>query len=287
MVKWSEEKVWFLGAILTTVCFGVNNVILKWSTQKGYSKINLQFFFYFSALFLTAAYGIGFGEFKLNLTTFILGAVIGILNANGNIQMSKAYEKGPASLTAPIISSNTILPVLSAALIFHEHISTLQWSGILLILSSVVAIQYTPKRLKKGTNYSSWIFRIILAFLSFGILGVLMKLSSILHISSINILISMYGGGSAYLFMLMIKNKEKISKPVVKFGTLIGTISVIGYSSYFFALQTGIASIVFPIVSLNCLVVVFAGCFIFNERLKAYQIIGVLSALLGIVLTKL
>src|SRR5690606_15276586 len=107
---------WFLGAILTSVCFGVNNVIFKWSTEKGYSKINLQFFFYFSALILTLAYGICIGELNLNITTFILGAVIGILNANGNIQMSKAYENGPASLTAPFISSNTILPVLSAGL---------------------------------------------------------------------------------------------------------------------------------------------------------------------------
>lgn len=278
---------WFLGAILTTICFGINNAILKLSTAKGYSKIHLQFFFYFFAFILTLAYGIGTRSLQLNITTILLGAVIGILNANGNIQMSKAYEKGPASLTAPIISSNAIFPVLSAGLIFHEHISTIQWIGILLILSSVVAIQYTPKQLKHATNYSSWIFRIILAFLSFGILGVLMKLSSVLHYSSINILISMYGGGGIYLLIQLINGKEKISREVVKLGALVGTLSVTGYSCYFFALQTGLASIVFPLVSLNCLIVVFVGCILFKEKLRFYQILGVFSALVGIVLTKI
>lgn len=278
---------WFLGTILTTICFGINNSIFKWSTVKGYSKVNLQFFFYFSAFIITFAYGIVSDSIQLNLTVIFLGALIGILNANGNIQMSKAYEKGPASITALIISANTILPVLSAGLIFHEKISTIQWVGIALILSSVVAIQYTPKQAQMTTNYSSWLFRMLLAFLSFGTLGVMMKFASNLEISSINLFISLYGGGSVYLFLMIVGGKEKITMPVVKLGTLIGAISLTGYSSYFFALQTGIASIVFPIVGLNCLVVVFVGCIIFKEKLKTYQIVGVLSALMGIVLTKI
>lgn len=278
---------WFLGAIFTTICFGINNAIFKWSTDKGYSKVNLQLFFYLSAFLLTLTYGILTDSLHLNLIALILGALIGVLNTNGNIQMSKAYEKGPASLTAPIISSNAIFPVLCAGLIFKEHISKLQWLGILLILSSVVAIQYTQKQSRVETNYISWIYRIVLAILSFGILGIFMSFSSYLHISSINILISMYGGGSVYLFMLMARYKEKAHLPEVKLGGFVGAISVAGYSSYFFALQTGIASIIFPLVGLNCLVVVFAGCILFKEKLRSYQIVGVLSAVIGIVLTKI
>ncbi|NMD70405.1 DMT family transporter [Bacillus sp. DNRA2] len=278
---------WFLGAMLTTVCFGINNAIFKWSTQKGFSKVHLQFFFYFTAFILTTAYAISTGSLKLNVITIVLGATIGILNTNGNIQMSKAYDNGPASLTAPIVSANAIFPVLSAGLIFHEQISTVQWLGILLILSSVITIQYTPKQLKMNTNYSAWLFRIILAFLSFGILGVLMKLSSVLHISSLNILISLYGGGCTYLLVLMLSNREKIVLPVIKLGGLVGLLSIIGYSCYFFALKTGVASIVFPLVSLNCLIVIFVGCFIYKETLKSYQVVGIFSALLGIILTKI
>ncbi|HLO11868.1 MAG TPA: EamA family transporter [Pseudoneobacillus sp.] len=278
---------WLLAAIMTTICFGTNNAIFKWSTGKGYSKINIQFFFYFSAFLLTLGYGIISKLVDFHIMTFFLGALIGVLNTNGNIQMSKAFEKGPASLTSPIISANAIFPVLSAGLIFHEQISTLQWSGILLMLASAIVIQYTPNHVKNHTNYKSWIYRIVLAVLSFGVLGVLMKLSSYLHINSLNILISMYGGGSVYLFLLNLKGKEKIQSSEVRLGALVGIISVAGFSSYFFALKTGIASIVFPVVSLNCLVVVFAGYFLFKEKLRSYQMVGVLSALVGIVLTKI
>jgi drug/metabolite transporter (DMT)-like permease len=278
---------WLIAAIITTLCFGTNNAIFKWSTGKGYSKVNIQFFFYFIAFILTLFYGMASDNLDFQITTIVLGGLIGVLNTNGNIQMSKAFEKGPASLTSPIISANAIFPVLSAGLLFHEKISTLQWSGILLILVSAVVIQYTPNQLKINTNYSSWLFRVALAFLSFGVLGVLMKLSSILHMSSLNILISMYGGGSAYLFILNIRGREKIRVSEVKTGALVGILSVAGFSSYFFALETGVASIVFPVISLNCLIVVFAGYILFKEKLRLYQVVGVLSALLGIVLTKI
>ncbi|WP_059170295.1 DMT family transporter [Bacillus sp. FJAT-27445] len=278
---------WFLGAIVTTVCFGVNNAIFKWSTGKGYSKVSLQFFFYLTAFFLSLGYGLAAGGLKFSFISVLLGAAIGILNANGNIQMSKAYEKGPASLTSPIISSNAVFPVLSAGLIFHEQISAMQWVGILIILSSVAAIQYTPGRGEGKSDYHAWIYRITLAILSFGTLGILMKLGTTMSISSISILVSMYGGGGIYLLVVILSGREPSGKQEMKVGAIVGLISIAGYSSYFFALKTGIASIVFPLISLNCLIVVFTGCLLFKEKIRAYQLVGVLSALLGIVLIKI
>lgn len=277
---------WVAAALITMLCFGTNNIIFKWSTAKGLSKVHIQFYFYLVAFCLTLAYGLIQGIHHLNLLTVILGALIGILNANGNIQMSKAFEKGPASLTSPLISINTVIPILSAALIFHENITMLQWIGIIVILASAVMIQYSPST-NVNVNYLPWILRITLSILSFGILGILMKTSSYLHIDSLNTLIFMYGGGCLYLAINSLMMKEQWNGIEAKTGTIVGLFSIIGYSSYFFALNTGIASIVFPIVSLSCLVVVLGGCWLFKEKLKAYQLIGVLTAILGIVFTKI
>lgn len=262
-------------------------MIFKWSTGQGLSKVHIQFIFYFVAFLLSIGYGMMAGISRFNLLTVLLGAMIGILNANGNIQMSKAFEKGPASLTSPLVGTNTIFPILSAAIIFHEHITTIQWVGIILMLGSAVVIQYTPNHSGGHSEYSSWIIRIVFAIFSFGILGILMKASSYLQIDSLNTLISMYGGGSLYLAINSLLAKEKWQRLEVKTGSLVGLISVIGYSSYFFALNTGTASIVFPIVSLNCLVVVLGSCWLYKEKLKAYQVLGVISAVLGIVFTKI
>lgn len=277
---------WIFAALVTMLCFGLNNLIFKWSTGKGYSKVHIQFYFYLVAFVLTFIYGFITGIQHINFVTAIIGGLIGILNTVGNIQMSKAFEKGPASLTSPLISANSVIPILSAALIFNEHITIIQWIGILIMMASAIVIQYTPGT-NANTEYVPWLLRIMFAILSFGILGILMKTSSYLHIDSLNTLICMYGGGWLYLAITSLIQKEEWKQSEAKTGGIVGLISIIGYSAYFFALNTGTASIVFPIVSLSCLVVVLGGCWIFKERLKAYQVIGVITALLGIVFTKI
>lgn len=167
---------------VTTLSFGMNNTIIKWSTGNGLSKVHIQFFFYLVAFLLTLGYGISTEALQINLPATILGSMIGILNANGNIQMARAFEKGPASLTSPLIGANAIFPILGAALIFHEQISILQWMGIAVILGSAIMIQYTPGT-ADGIEYRPWLFRVFLAILSFGILGILMNTTSHLQIS--------------------------------------------------------------------------------------------------------
>ncbi|RFU70806.1 DMT family transporter [Peribacillus saganii] len=279
---------WVLAALTTSIGFGINNTIFKWSTADGktYSKLHVQFFFYLAAFLMTAAYGIVSGSLHVSVISVLLGAFIGILNANGNIQMSMAFEKGPASLTAPLIAANAVFPILTAALFFHEKITGLQLIGIVFMLGAALVIQYTPKS-KELSDYLPWMLRVLFAVLSFGVLGVLMKTTSYLHLSSIDVLTSMYGGGGVYLGVRMAFRRNKILPPEVKIGTCVGMISILSYSCYFYALNTGMASIVFPIVSLNCLVVVLAGCYFYKESLKVYQVIGIAAALLGIVLTKI
>lgn len=277
---------WLLAAVLTMLCFGINNMIFKLTSSKGISKVHMQFFFYFIAFLIMFGYGMAIGFAPFNVITVVLGAFIGVLNTNGNIQMSKAFEKGPASLTSPLISTYSVIPILSATLIFHEHITLIQWGGIMVILASAAIIQYVPG--SEGTiDYLPWMYRILLSILCFGVLGVLMKTSSHLHIDTMNILVCMYGGGAVYLIINSLIMKEKWQRTELKFGAIIGCFSVVGYSSYFFALETGVASIVFPIVSLSCLVVVLGSCWLYKERLRIYQMVGIISAVVGIVLTKI
>ncbi|NHM31186.1 DMT family transporter [Bacillus sp. C11] len=277
---------WIAAALVTTLSFGMNNTIFKWSTAHGLSKVHIQFFFYFVAFLLTLGYGITVGSLHFNLMAIFLGCLIGILNANGNIQMSRAFEKGPASLTSPLVGTNALFPILGAGIIFHEHISLLQWVGIIFILGSAMIIQYSPGS-NHATEYRPWLLRVLFAIMSFGILGILMKTTSYLQISSLDTLICMYGGGSIYLGLKSIYEKERWQRTEAHIGSLVGLVSVVGYSCYFYALHEGTASIVFPIVSLNCLVVILAGCWLFKEKLKLYQLVGIFSALLGIIFTKI
>ncbi|MEX2104761.1 MAG: DMT family transporter [Bacilli bacterium] len=275
---------WLLAAVGTALCFGVNNTLFKWSTSKRLSKISIQFFFYLVAFILVLSYGIFNDAFHFSWLSIMIGVIAGVLNANGNIQMTKAFEKGPASITSILIATNAIIPVLAASLFFPESILFVQWVGIALMIGAAVVVQYQPGN-GGSLEYRPWMTRVALSLLSFGFVGILMKMSTIEHIHLLDMLLSMYGGGLVYLLFFI--GRQSVRLMEIKISIIVGALSIIGFSCYMFALQTGPASIIFPIISLNCMVVMIAGLLIFKERLRAHQFIGITVALIGLVLAKL
>lgn len=279
---------WLLAAVGTAFCFGINNTIFKWGTTKNVSKVMTQLFFYLIAFVIMLMFAIARHELNFSIPAIIFGLFIGIFNANGNIQMTKAFEKGPASITSTLIASNSIVVVLATALFFPESIPGLHWLGIGLMLAAAVVIQYQSNT-RMTIEYKPWLLSCIFAFLSIGLVGVIMKIATYQQVDFTNLLVSMYGGGFLYLCILARKEwkSTKNFQMEFKLGSIVGVLSVIGYSCYLFALKTGFSSVVFPIISLNCVIVMLMGLIVFKERLKMYQFLGIIIALFGLVLSKI
>jgi drug/metabolite transporter (DMT)-like permease len=279
---------WFLSALGTAFCFGINNTLFKWGTLQHLSGVCIQLFFYWISFFIMLLFSFITRSIEFHTLSILIGASIGILNANGNIQMTKAFEKGPASITSTIIAMNTVIVVLTTSLLFPQSIPLTNWIGIIIILLGAVVIQYQPKKMTT-IDYKLWILSCCLALISIGSVGVAMKVSTIHHISVGEMLISIYGGGAVYLSFLARKEYNKLStyKVEMKLGILVAILSTIGYSCYLFALKEGPSSIVYPIVSLNCIVVLIGSLVIFKEKLKRYQLVGIVVTFCGIVLTKI
>ncbi|HJV45814.1 MAG TPA: DMT family transporter [Bacillota bacterium] len=275
---------WLLAALGTTFCFGINNSIFKWSATRGLSKISIQFFFYMVASLLITGYGLYRHQFHFSGWAVLLGAAAGILNANGNIQMTKAFEKGPAGITSTLIAMNAIIPVLASGILFPEPIPPLHWLGVILMVMAAAIVQFQPNR-NNQVEYRTWLVRIALALLSIGSCAVILKITAFYQISFANYLLFFYSGGFVYLALRMMK--QEIHLIEVKVGSMVGILSVIGFGCYLYALASGPASVVFPVISLNCLVVMGTGLLLFNEKIRWYQAIGILVALSGLVLTKI
>jgi drug/metabolite transporter (DMT)-like permease len=275
---------WLLAALGTTFCFGINNTIFKWSAMRGLSKISIQFFFYTVASFIVTGYGILQHQFHFGWLAVLLGATAGILNANGNIQMTRAFEKGPAGVTSTLIAMNAIIPVLASGLLFPEPISPLHWLGVILMVTAAAIVQYQPNR-NDQVEYKTWMIRITLALISIGSCAFILKIAAYYEISFANLLMFFYSGGFIYLALRMIR--QQVSLTEVKVGGMVGILSVIGFGCYLYALQSGPASVVFPVISLNCLVVMGTGLLLFKEKMKWYQVVGIAVALSGLVLTKI
>lgn len=284
---------WLLAAVGTAFCFGVNNTLFKWGTTKGLSKTIIQFFFYLTAFCLVTGYALFSHSLHLGILSSILGGIMGILNTTGNLEMTKAFEKGPASVTSTLIAMNTIVVVFATAMFFPESIPLMHWVGIILMLTAAVIIQYKPGSSAAGGStqmeYKPWLLHTALSILSLGSVGFLMKVASYLHFDFLNLLVSMYGGGLLFLSFLVYKEFARGIgfKEEVKVAVSVGFFSTVGFSCYLFALGSGPSSVVFPVVSLSCLVVAFSGLLIFKERLRILQVLGIGTAIFGLILTKI
>lgn len=95
----------------------------------------------------------------------------------------------------------------------------------------------------------------------------------------------MYGGGAIYLTILARKKFKQIF--VRKFELKVGILNTIAYNCYLFALKEDPSSVVYPIISLNCVVVLMGSLIIFKKWLKKYQLVGIFLTLCGVVLTKI
>lgn len=279
---------WFLAALGTALCFGVNNTLFKWGTLKHLSKVSIQLFFYWISFFIILIITCLNGHLELHLFPILTGAIIGVLNANGNLQMSKAFENGPASITSTIVAMNTVIVVLATSVLFPQAIPLTNWIGIFVIVCAAIIIQYQPQK-TTTSNYKLWILSCGLALVSIGMVGIVMKFGSFHHYGMEEILLSMYAGGAVYLSVLSRKELRRLHtyKTEVKVGLLVGVLSTVGYSCYLFALKEGPSSVVYPIVSLSCVVVLFGSILVFKEKLKKYQVFGIILTLCGVVLTKL
>jgi len=277
-------SVWLAAALITTICFGTNNVLFKSGTVKHLPSAAIQFFFNLTAFLILLVFGLASGSFHAVPAAFLVGMLMGCLNVAGNLQMTRAYENGPASLIAPLVAGNTMIPVLASALLFHESITLLHWVGILLIFGSVAAMQYKPAG-ESEAGSGPWLGRVIVSMLCFGTVGILMEAASYWHFDLLDVLVALYAGGT--LFMVPQVRRDWFQPLTLRAGALAGVLSCTGYACYFYALDTGVASVVFPVISLNCLVVMAGGYLFFAERLKRYQLVGVGTALLGLILIRL
>jgi uncharacterized membrane protein len=60
--------------------------------------------------------------------------------------MSKAFEKGPASITSTIIAMNTVIVVLATSLLFPQSIPLTNWVGIIIIIPVACIIHHQPNK---------------------------------------------------------------------------------------------------------------------------------------------
>lgn len=258
----------FLPAFLDTS----QTVLTKMSSKKTDMKFMLSFNAFKSiGAFLTIALPSLLG-FDINIPTAIFGAVYGILLLSGMCTSFIALNCGNMAMTAIIISYSLIIPFLFGGIILHEPITFLQITGLIILLISILLMNYRKKREK---SRKKWFFFTFSCFITNGLCSVIQKLHQTAYPGQYCEAFMTVAFGTITLILMSVlvvkyKGIEKYSaKKSIASGACIG----ISYLMTLYFASVFNATVLFPTLAvfgavLNC----FASRFFSKKGLGNYKL---------------
>lgn len=153
---------WFYEALLSAIVFAFAGLFFKASHKYKLPSSSFFFYLYSAGALVLAIYLYFTSQMQVSVTLVASGIIIGSGLALGNSLLVKALDKGPISLTSPIVNLNIVFLVLGSVVIYNEYLSAIQYVLIgLLILSVLILPIDTHEKLRiKGRT---WYYIVILA----------------------------------------------------------------------------------------------------------------------------
>lgn len=271
----------FLSIFVITFCWGIGTVLVK----KGYQNLT-PWQTYALDSFLVAfplwiIYGLIRGGNLFIVTPMAVYTVIFITITYAIYYY--ALDQGEVSLTAATIATYPVITLILSYLLLNERLRSITYIGIFLTILGVLAISL-PKNF--SIKFGKWVLPSVLTAIGYGVGAYLSKL--VLY--TIN--------NSTYLMMLAIGQivvvslwklfiKDTIPKVKTKgfLYSLIGiTLFNIGNIVYYYSLEKGYSSIVVSLSNTYIVITLILSIVWLKEKINIYQIIGILSVVVGVIL---
>lgn len=141
----SDGNIWFLASLGTLMSWGICTAIFKHAyNQEGADD---------SIFFLTNWIGMGLTILPFGLTQLgdepwgdglALGLLIVLFYCIGDLTLFAAINRGPASIVSPLSGLYPLPTIAFSALVLKEHISSLQWGAVVVVLIALVLIVPAP-----------------------------------------------------------------------------------------------------------------------------------------------
>ena len=199
----------------------------------------------------------------------------------------KALSLGDVNKVVPVDKSSTVLTVLLAILLFGEtaHLAVRLTATALISIGVLAMVERTPS---EGTSRRGWLLYAVLS-------AVFAAATSILAKIGIDGVESNLGTAIRTVVVLILAwaivwRRHKL--PLVRqiphrelgFLALSGISTGASWLCYYYAIQTGVVSVVVPIDKLSILVSIAFSHFVFHERLSRRARFGLLLMVLGTLL---
>jgi len=264
---------WFYEALLSAVVFAFAGLFFKAAHKSSLPPSTFFFYLYSTGALVLSIYLYFTGQMQTSFATVVSGALVGAGLALGNSLIVKALDKGPISLTSPIINLNIVFLVLGSVVIYNEHLSLVQYTLIgFLILSILILPVDTHEKLR--IKERSWYYTVVLASFFLAVRNGGLKITIEIGLNNNVVLFYSYAIPAITFFFLRPK-EPKLERKSIYFGSVAGILSISGMMLYSLALSSGPASIVIPIFSTYNVFLVLGGYFLFGEQLSPIQKLSV------------
>ncbi|HSD98142.1 MAG TPA: DMT family transporter [Patescibacteria group bacterium] len=276
-------------SLFATICFGAATFL---SSKSAKDMGSLQTLFFFQLLGLPAdllLLPFAPRTVHIDLLPIIL---VGLYMTVSMLVWFYALKVGNVSIVSPATESYSLLSVLLGIFFLHESVGILKGIGIILIFVGVLCIGLNFSSLKKSKRVEFYT-GIPLAFLYAILLAVFYLFTTFLartdgwFVTAFGLRVVIIIGSFVLLILQGKSFKQIFSHVPWAWIGAAGFLDGLGFSIFTLALTFSQVSYVAVIASTQSLVTVFLAYFFYKERLKLYQIVGLVGVIVGLIFLQL
>lgn len=292
---------WVPLSLLTVVLCGVSGIISKMVLREVPSSSLMMASFLIimpTSFFLLLAYIWTVGIDDIDLAAVLLGFATALMANLGFFLYFDALERGPLTIVGSVTAAYPAIIIVLAIFLLGENLTLIQAFGVSGIVFGVVALTYMHGLSGvKSTCPPIAIALSVMAFLCWGAWGVMLKTV----LESIDVVL--YIGLSCLVMPFLTFSYLRLKgKNIFGFGefkhvfkasaaslpAILAIISIeaeqLGFFSETFAVSSGPASLVFPVVASYPIVTIVLAFFLLHERISRKESLLISLVLVGIIL---
>ncbi len=169
---------WFIYALITTLFWGVWGALIEIPEKAGFPA-TLGYSVWALTMVPPALIALYIIKWKLEYDTrsVLLGFLIGVTGAGGQLILFQALRSGPAYLVFPFISLSPVITILLSYIFLKERASRRGWIGIALAVLAIPLLSYQTPEAGEGQG-SVWIVLSLLVFLAWGFQAYVMRFAN-------------------------------------------------------------------------------------------------------------
>jgi len=165
-------------ALLTTVLWGIWGAFAGRPAENGFPE-TLIYVVWSLTMLAPAAFALSRIGWKIehDRRSILLGVLIGLTGAGGQMLLFHAVHTGPTYLIFPLIALSPVVTIALSVGWLHERVTRIGALGIVLALLSLPLFDYEPAA-SKGAWGVAWFFYALVILVAWGVQAFFMKLAN-------------------------------------------------------------------------------------------------------------